>query len=547
MSDKKRVLIIGMDGFTWKLGADFMKEGIMPNLASLVEKGASGDLVSVVPYETSPAWTSFQTGCLPGKTGIYGFHNFNRRDSSVKLNNFSRIRVPTLWEIIARANKTCVSINMPLTHPAPQVKGAIIPGMLCPVINDKTVMPGDVYDKYIKPVEGYDIVNMNNTATLDDFIAAQLAVERAREKVALRMIQDIDWDIFSVQIQSTDHVQHDQWYALDREYEGFDDSARKKVIEIYRYCDEFLGRIVEHAEEKTLIMVVSDHGFCKADAAFRLNIWLRKKGYLKLQNRPVEQNPSKKGIKEWVKTNIPGARQIAIKIGSMLKPQSRVITPSQAIEKLYCEKDLEKLRDIVDIERSTALALGCLGSLIYIKGTQAEREETAQRISDGLLKDFGPGSKQEVIESVTLAWKFYGFEKPAEEMPDLVVKIKEGYYATSTSVGDNEVKPMSYTTPYYKNKKRGTHSQNGVFVVKGPGVKTGHRTEAHITDITPTVLSYLGLAVPDHADGKVISEIFDQPLPQRTEPMSIDRKEQYELAEDQQAELEQHLADLGYI
>lgn len=69
MGKKNQVLIIGLDGFTWRLGRGFMAEGVMPYLAALVEQGYHGHLRSVIPFETSPAWSSFQTGCLPGKTG----------------------------------------------------------------------------------------------------------------------------------------------------------------------------------------------------------------------------------------------------------------------------------------------------------------------------------------------------------------------------------------------------------------------------------------------------------------------------------------------
>ena len=59
---KKRVLIIGLDGFTWHLAKPLIENGTMPFLGRMVEKGSHGELHSVMPYETSPAWISFQTG-----------------------------------------------------------------------------------------------------------------------------------------------------------------------------------------------------------------------------------------------------------------------------------------------------------------------------------------------------------------------------------------------------------------------------------------------------------------------------------------------------
>ncbi|HPO70516.1 MAG TPA: alkaline phosphatase family protein, partial [Anaerohalosphaeraceae bacterium] len=70
MNEQKRVLIIGLDGFCWGLGEKFLKENWMPALGSFTTGGSFGTLQSVLPYETSPAWVSFQTGCFPPKTGI---------------------------------------------------------------------------------------------------------------------------------------------------------------------------------------------------------------------------------------------------------------------------------------------------------------------------------------------------------------------------------------------------------------------------------------------------------------------------------------------
>ena len=60
----------------------------------------------------------------------------------------------------------------------------------------------------------------------------------------------------------------------------------------------------------------------------------------------------------------------------------------------------------------------------------------------------------------------------------------------------------------------GTHTTrphpDGIIIFSGPGIKKGHKIEkAHILDITPTVLYYLGLPVGKDMDGKVILEAFE--------------------------------------
>lgn len=59
----------------------------------------------------------------------------------------------------------------------------------------------------------------------------------------------------------------------------------------------------------------------------------------------------------------------------------------------------------------------------------------------------------------------------------------------------------------------------GVFICSGPGVKKNvHAEDAHVYDITPTILYALGYPVADDFDGKVLTEIFTDQNPVRTIP-----------------------------
>ncbi|MEO2003963.1 MAG: alkaline phosphatase family protein, partial [Candidatus Poribacteria bacterium] len=52
----------------------------LPNINGLMTRGVHGELASIVPPITVPAWMSMMTSQDPGSLGIYGFRN--RRDHS---------------------------------------------------------------------------------------------------------------------------------------------------------------------------------------------------------------------------------------------------------------------------------------------------------------------------------------------------------------------------------------------------------------------------------------------------------------------------------
>ena len=45
------------------------------------------------------------------------------------------------------------------------------------------------------------------------------------------------------------------------------------------------------------------------------------------------------------------------------------------------------------------------------------------------------------------------------------------------------------------------HAQEGLFVLKAPGVTAGPREGAHLLDVAPTVLALLGLEAPESMRG----------------------------------------------
>src|SRR3954470_14068691 len=68
-----KVFVLGLDGATWDLLGPLAKQGELPNLTRLMERGASGTLSSVFPPLSPVAWTGVMTGKNCGKHGVFEF------------------------------------------------------------------------------------------------------------------------------------------------------------------------------------------------------------------------------------------------------------------------------------------------------------------------------------------------------------------------------------------------------------------------------------------------------------------------------------------
>ena len=118
MSDKKKVILIGLDGGTFDIMMPFIQDGRMPVMKSLIDKGVHGILKSTFPPLTCPAWFSFSTGKNPGKLGMFNFYRLEK--SSYDIRRFDNRDVENeseLWDILNSYGYSTGIFNNPVAFP----------------------------------------------------------------------------------------------------------------------------------------------------------------------------------------------------------------------------------------------------------------------------------------------------------------------------------------------------------------------------------------------------------------------------------------------
>jgi predicted AlkP superfamily phosphohydrolase/phosphomutase len=331
-------------------------------------------------------------------------------------------------------------------------------------------------------------------------------------------------------------MQHYVWPYLDRSHPDFEETGFSLAGEFYRSCDNIIRELVETAGEDSLVLIVSDHGFCRLKYRLRLNSWLRQKGYLK-----VFPQVSKKSLKQSLKDNIYPLKLAAMFYGKYLKRKPK--------KGDWAEFMLNNLRANLDIENSKCFALGGSGGLLYFNMPDHEKPIFFERLKNELLADFGEEAENFCIKSIRKATDLYGVEDN-EYLPDMVCTFAEGVFAELTPVSDSLVAgPEKFSSD--KVALTGTHSQDGVIVAYGDKVKQGAKIDnASIVDIMPTVLAYMGIDVPDNIDGRVLTEIFTDKIAvnfKNYSKTSGTPTNQDNYSDSEKDEIEQELANLGYM
>jgi len=152
----KQVVVLGLDGQDPMLTDAFMKEGILPNFERLMKQGSYQRLLTSFPAESPVAWSSFQTGCNPGRHRVFDFLVPNRVSylpelCSAKVTTPARTlklgkyRIPlgkptvdlgrkskSFWKILGDHGIFSTIIRVPITFPPEKFNGAMLGAMCIP-------------------------------------------------------------------------------------------------------------------------------------------------------------------------------------------------------------------------------------------------------------------------------------------------------------------------------------------------------------------------------------------------------------------------------
>ena len=274
---------------------------------------------------------------------------------------------------------------------------------------------------------------------------------REREAMLLRSLDEFDRGMLYCLFDTPDRVQHLFWRYRDPSHPLHEkDSGYADVIrDTYRRADVMLGHALEKADDQTLVIALSDHGFGPFRRGVHLNAWLREQGLLTL----------KPGLE-------PGDEA-----GDLLRG--------------------------VDWSRTRAYSLGLGGIYLNLRGREgegvvdpAEAEALKTEIARGLSGLIDPKDGSAAIREARTREDLY--KGPfVGEAPDLLVHFASGYRASSaTSMGG-----VAATT-FEDNRKKwsGDHIVDPSLV---PGILFLDRPfrgeNARLEDLAPTILDALGV------------------------------------------------------
>ncbi len=175
------------------------------------------------------------------------------------------------------------------------------------------------------------------------------------------------------------------------------------------------------------------------------------------------------------------------------------------------------------------------------------RAETLKRLREKLETIVDPDTKTKVVEKVLTRDEVYHGDK-VDLLPDVIVKPAAGYSFTGQYLEGQ--KKLFVEVRRGRDFHMGMHHSDGIIVASGDGVKRGGQIAgSRLIDVAPTVLGFLGVAIPSEMDGVVLNDMFDAGLSceysgGRGEG---DKTEEHSYTDSDVKDIEQRLRDLGYM
>jgi hypothetical protein len=300
-----RLVLLGIDGATWKVIGPLLERGALPHFARLEREGACMRRFETLESTDSPVvWTTVATGRDVDDHGIRGFKQTLPDGEVIPVSSNSR-RAVAIWEVASRHGTSVGVVNWWASWPAEEVQGYVISDHASPALAEFLVedqrywtadrerlaaLRRDFFPLDLAPLlarvwlrpDDFPYAEMQRRG---DFTDEQMAVLRATPwnrrtaysilktfyaadlplmQAAIRLRRERPVRLQMIYLRGPDPVQHYAWDRVEPEKFARVPATlardRGMVEGVYRVLDGLLGELLASLEPDTWLIVASDHG-----------------------------------------------------------------------------------------------------------------------------------------------------------------------------------------------------------------------------------------------------------------------------------------------
>jgi predicted AlkP superfamily phosphohydrolase/phosphomutase len=310
--------------------------------------------------------------------------------------------VPLSFELIPHVKSVAGIVRFFLKEVSPHFKLYVSPINVDPVDPALPIAVPDNFSQELAEKFGrfytqgfpHDVKALRNGVLSDEEYLQQSGLAFGEEKEMYEAaLHDFSEGLLFYYFATTDRTQHMFWRLIDPKHPAYDAKLARAVGPVMQECylaaDKLVGQAMSVLDDKTTLIVMSDHGFGPYYRSFNLNTWLARNGYLA-------------GVNKW-----------------------------GADDDIFYNADWQN---------SAAYGVGFNALYLNLSGREKEgsippdsRRDLLARLAKELPEVRDPDNGQRIIEKVYLGEQVYTNPDPARA-PDLVIGYARGYRCSDTSV-----------------------------------------------------------------------------------------------------------------
>ncbi len=484
--------MIGFDAAEYRLIEQWVREGDLPHLKLLRDRGVHGRLQSPIAMGDDAAWPSFYTAVSPAKHGRYFYHSIRPHSYRLPFWSDSDLCAEPFWDTLSRLGKRIALIDVPKSPLSASINGLQLadwrvhgrdhlPCSHPPELAHEVLARfGDDMTDRLGTEHALCGHGYRQTYDYPGFVGKLLKGIDDKLALSIEWLKREPWDLFLVVFKEAHCAGHKLWHLHDAAHRshpqqgGADVDAMKRV---YQALDSALGELLVQAGTQTSVIVFSDLGMAGNFTANHLldRILLRL---------------------EWAQRNWWGRCRLAW-------GRFKLATGARLLGKdgTNFERSTRCYFDVVHGEQAGAVRFNVLGrdpkGLI---APGAPLQAQIEWLSAALMELEDPETGRKLVNDIVRTDQaFHGDHH--DRLPDLLVVWDRSapiLAACSPRIGTIRAPDPELRT--------GGHVSDGWFVASGPGISPGAAGTVSLMDLAPSVAELLGAPL-NGVDGQPIPEL----------------------------------------
>ena len=296
----EHVLVVALDGASWRFLGPMIRENRTPNLGRLARNGVVSDLATLEPTVSPAIWTTIATGVTPDRHGIRGFDGVPGKNMET-LPNAGMRRIKAWWEILDDAGLSSGTVGWWASWPADPLRpGSYLVSDRVPysrfeavlhrdALDSRDTQPESLLDELMPLVEKPQDIDPDvlrdfmqlTDAEIEQVLAAEYSMgaalpefvyvyqsDRSTFKMAMKLLETKSVDVATVYFTGIDTVSHLFWhFAFPDEFPRVritQEDVRRfgpVIARYYELVDHYVGEMLRVMPKDTNVVVVSDLGF----------------------------------------------------------------------------------------------------------------------------------------------------------------------------------------------------------------------------------------------------------------------------------------------